>query len=41
MGLKLVSVIPNRGVSIVEELNILKSMGIRSGHSEMSLITKI
>ena len=39
MGLKLVSIIRNRGVSAV--LNVLKSMEIWSGRSEMSVISQV
>ena len=42
MGPKLVSVIQNSGVSTPEGvLSILKSMEIRSGHSEMSVVTQV
>ena len=40
MGPKLESVIRNSGVSAVEGvLNVLKSMEIQSGHSEISIIS--
>ena len=43
IGTKLVSVIQNSGVSTVEGFHgdVLKSMEIWSGHSEMSVITQV
>ena len=40
-GPKLVSVVRNGRVSAVEGLNVLKSMEIWSGHSEMSVTLQV
>ena len=41
MGPKSASVIRNSGVSLLGDLNVLKSMEIQSGHLELSVISQV